>query len=251
MNISKRGAAAAAVVAGLVPFLAGPASAEETRTVVELFTSQGCYSCPPAERFLGELAQREDVIALEFHVDYWDDLVYGRAGKWKDVFSKPAHTARQRAYNIAIRRKGAVYTPQIVIDGRFEVVGSHRRATFKAIRKAAADRRHRLDVTISTRPGGGLSVAVDGAAPNQARIWLVHFKQAETTEVSAGENKGKTLSSRHIVTDLRAIGRWQGRATKVNLPSLTLSPNQGCAVIVQNAKPGPILGSAVCPRTTS
>ena len=85
--------------------------------VVELFTSQGCYSCPPAEKFLGDLSEQKSVIALEFHVDYWDDLVHGGDGKWKDPLSKPAYTQRQRIYNQRIRGTGNVYTPLMVIDG--------------------------------------------------------------------------------------------------------------------------------------
>ena len=101
------------------PAIATAAAAEEVPTVVELFTSQGCYSCPPAEAFLGELAKRSDVVALEFHVDYWDDLVYGSAGQWKDPFSDPAYTRRQQVYARGIPG-GRVYTPQIVVDGRLE-----------------------------------------------------------------------------------------------------------------------------------
>ena len=103
--------------------------------VVELFTSQGCYSCPPAEKFLGDLAEQETVIALDFHVDYWDNLVHGADGKWKDPFSRPAYTQRQRVYNQRIRGTGNVYTPQMVIDGRLEAVGSRRIAVLSAMPK--------------------------------------------------------------------------------------------------------------------
>jgi hypothetical protein len=87
------------------------AAATEQLTVIELFTSQSCYSCPPAEKLLGELAQRSDIIALEHHVDYWDDLVYGSAGRWKDVFSSPESTDRQRRYNQSVEERGYSYTP--------------------------------------------------------------------------------------------------------------------------------------------
>ncbi len=105
-----------------------PAIADSQQlTVIELFTSQSCYSCPPAEAYLGELSEEENILALEYHVDYWDRLNYGCYGRWKDVFSTPEMTERQRQYNVKIRNTGNVYTPQMVIDGRTEAVGSRRR----------------------------------------------------------------------------------------------------------------------------
>ncbi len=132
------------------------AGAEGPPTVVELFTSQSCYSCPPAEAFLGELAQQPGVIALEFHVDYWDDLVYGLAGRWKDVYSNPAYTRRQRAYNQAIKGRPGAYTPQMVIDGSRETVGSRRSAVYDAIEAASRDSRPRAQVSIAPGPAGAL-----------------------------------------------------------------------------------------------
>ena len=94
--------------------------------VAELFTSQSCSSCPPAESLFAELAERSDLIVLEWHVDYWDSLVHGRAGSWKDPYSNPDWTLRQRRYNRALRGQSGAYTPQAVIDGRFETIGSRR-----------------------------------------------------------------------------------------------------------------------------
>ena len=95
--------------------------------MVELFTSQSCYSCPPEEAYLGELSGEKDILALEYHVDYWDSLNYGGHGRWKDAISTPEMAARQRDYNAEIRDTRSVYTPQMVIGGRTETVGSRRR----------------------------------------------------------------------------------------------------------------------------
>ncbi len=215
--------------------------------VVELFTSQSCYSCPPAERFLGELSRRADVIALEFHVDYWNDLNYGSAGKWKDVHSRPEYTRRQRDYNQRIRRRAGVYTPQMVIDGRFEKAGTRESEVLATIRRA---RGHDAPgVTVDVRHGAakGLSIAVDGATDDAAAIWLVRFKQSETTRVLRGENHGKSLVNHNIVTGMSRIGDWRGEAVRLDLPDTRLASGEGCAVLIQGGGPGAILGAARCP----
>jgi len=212
-------------------------------TVVELFTSQSCYSCPPAEVFLGELSARPDVVALEFHVDYWDDLVYGAAGKWKDPFSSPAFTERQRGYNRAIRSKSAVYTPQMVIDGRAEAVGSDRGAVAAALGRAGAP--GRIEVSVALRDGGG-AVTLVGGHREPAAVWLVRYVRSETTRVEAGENKGKTLKNHNIVTGLDRIGEWRGSPVTIEVPGLALGPDEGCAVLVQGERPGPMLGAGLC-----
>ena len=127
--------AAAAAVA--VPQALAPSEVKSNPTVIELFTSQSCYSCPPAEAFLGELVEeRSDILALEFHVDYWDELVH-RGSKWKDVFSSPDSTQRQRVYNVSIRGRASVYTPQMIIGGAAEAVGSNRGNVLAALSQAS------------------------------------------------------------------------------------------------------------------
>jgi hypothetical protein len=235
------GAIAALTCAGI---FAAPAAAGGP-TVVELFTSQSCYSCPPAEAFLGEIAQRADVIALEFHVDYWDDLVYGAAGRWKDRYSAPAFTERQRSYNLTIRNKSAVYTPQMVVDGRNEAVGSDRGAVNAAISRAAASRGTPVEVDVALRDNA-CAVAIAGGPREPAAVWLVRYLRAETTRVEAGENKGKTLKNHNVVTDLRKIGEWRGERIAIQVPDLALGANEGCAVIVQAERTGPVLGAGMC-----
>ena len=227
---------------------AGPAAGgSDAPVVVELFTSQGCYSCPPAEKYLGELAGREDVIALEFHVDYWDQLVYGFAGKWKDPFSSPHHTNRQRAYNIAIRGRSQVYTPQMVVAGRGEAVGSSQRDVERLIERSATDGASALAVTVARTGSGGLTVAVNGPVSTPAEVWLVRFDLRQLTEVRSGENKGKTLVSRNVVREVSRLGPWVGRPARFSLPRLRLGDNEGCAVLVQSASLGPLLGAGRCP----
>jgi len=234
-------------------FLAEASKAETPRgpTVVELFTSQGCYSCPPAEAYLRELAVRKGIIALEWHVDYWDDLVYGLAGRWKDPFSSPEATQRQRTYNVNLRGGPNVYTPQMVIAGRYEAVGSRRGSVQSAIIRNRRQTPSKLDVAVARGAGTGFSVRISGDEDRPGSIWLVRFDLEHTTPVRSGENKGKTLTSRNIVRDMELIGAWNGTPTEVALPTPGLLENQGCAVLVQNDRPaatGPILGAAYCPR---
>ena len=171
---------------------------------------------------------------LEFHVDYWDKLVYGAAGKWKDVFSSPASTQRQRHYNLSIRGSARVYTPQMVVDGQSEMIGTHRREVLSSIRKASVSKRPRINILIERRSAGGFTVSLDGATSEPSAVWYVRFIKAKTTEVLAGENKGKTLTSHNIVTELRRLGDWKGQMTTLELSDVALDDNHGCAVIVQS-----------------
>ncbi|MAN81340.1 MAG: DUF1223 domain-containing protein [Rhodospirillaceae bacterium] len=235
------------ITAATVP---APAPAQARKpVVVELFTSQGCSSCPPAEAFLGELADRADVVALEFHVDYWDSLNYMWHGEWKDPFSAPEHTQRQRHYNVAIRGQSGVYTPQMVVDGRFEAVGSRRDQVTDVIDRAATAA-GKLTVAI-TATDGRLMASVSEAAEGAADIFLVRFLDRAETIVKKGENHGKVLVSRHIVREVRSLGAWRGAQTAVPLPPDATSAGMGCAVLVQAANHGPILGAALCPKGTS
>src|SRR5580704_12689799 len=194
-----------ATVAGallLALVLSAPAAmAEEGRpAVVELFTSQGCSSCPPADALLGELARRQDVVALGFHISYWNDL------GWKDPLSSPRWTDRQRAY-AGWLGSGQVYTPQLVLDGVRNIVGSDRAGVLAALREArpeaiaptsfAADRR---SVTIGP-------AATPGAA---GTVLLVRFVERRTTHVDAGENARRTLDDSNGVESLETLGSWDG-----------------------------------------
>lgn len=206
--------------------------------VVELFTSQGCYSCPPAEAYLGKLAQRADLVALEWHVDYWDDLVYGGAGKWKDPFSSAEATARQRNYNESIRGQRRVYTPQMIVAGVRETIGSNRDKVEAAIRKV---RRAVPKATVQVAQDGDSLVVT---APDvRATLWRVDFIREHLTEVRSGENKGKSLTSHHIVRAKTRLGDGSAGPLRIDAPS----NGMGCAIIAQNGPGEPILAAAYCP----
>ncbi|NQW00589.1 MAG: DUF1223 domain-containing protein [Rhodospirillales bacterium] len=240
---------AVAVAAAITASGAKAAEAAASPVVVELFTSQGCYSCPPAEAYLGKLAGRADVVALEFHVDYWDDLVYGSAGKWKDPFSSPQFTQRQRSYNAQIRKTGGVYTPQMVIGGNRETVGSHENKVEKAISQLTRT----APLTVEVRESGAaqLTVQIDGTGPAPASVWLVRFHRTIETRVRSGENKGKTLTSHNIVTGVQKIADWTGGPLSLEAASPAAGSGQGCAVLVQQAPGTPILGASYCPGARS
>ena len=234
-----------AVTAALVLSFGGPARAGGP-TVLELFTSQSCYSCPPAEALLGELVDRENPVALEFHVDYWDDLVYGSAGKWKDLFSDPAYTERQRVYARRIRSSG-VYTPQVVVDGVVQTVGSRRGRVMRLLERSA-DIEKPVLVSVRPAPEGGFTVMVESKAGRPAAaVLLARYDLMHVTAVEAGENKGKTLTNHHVVRELREVGNWTGNPVEIPLADIRLGPNEGCAVIVQAHDQGAILGAAACP----
>lgn len=218
----------AALLLGLA-FAAMPAAADPRPIVVELFTSQGCSSCPPADAFLGELAGRDDVLALGFHISYWDSL------GWKDPLSSPSSTERQKTYARRFH-SGQVYTPQIVVDGTDEMVGSNRGAVLAALSEArpqviapvrfAADRR---------------SVAIGGGA-GSGEVVLVRFVRHRATDVGAGENSGRRADDFNGVKTLAMLGAWNG--SRLEFPIDPPAAGEGLAVLVQ-ASDGHMLGAAM------
>jgi hypothetical protein len=218
------------------------ADAGEARTVVELFTSQGCSSCPPADALLGDISTRDDVIALTLPVDYWDYL------GWKDTFASPAHTLRQQAY---ARQRGdrQVYTPQMVFNGRSHTVGSHKSAVESAIaEQAALMAESGIPVTISSSDDAIMvtagAFAGDGDAPN-ATVWLLLTTKLEEVDISRGENGGRRLSYSNVVRMMMPIGQWNGEAIEISLPKADLMGGyDGCTAILQVDGTGPILGAS-------
>jgi hypothetical protein len=214
------------------------ASAAETRPVVlELFTSEGCSSCPPAELIVNELAQRRDVLALSFHVDYWDDL------GWRDRYSLASATERQRAYARALHRS-SVYTPQAVIDGSQDIVGSQRGALMEAV----SARREGIATSISIS-GGMAQVHVGaGSGTGNANVLLVGYLREATTPIGRGENSGRTLKESNIVISLRELGQWSGKPRDFALDLAGLAKNvTDIAVLVQSVGQGAILGATAQP----
>ena len=201
-------------------------------TVVELFQSQGCSSCPPAAANVGTVSNRADVLALAFEVDYWDRL------GWKDTFSSPAWTARQYAYSRAMARDG-VYTPEVVVNGRVEGDGLEPNELAQLIREGdrGADGPQLGFV-------GALVTVGAGAAPQGgADVWLVRYDpRVVEVEVRRGENAGRTLPHKNVVRELTRLGHWDGRpATYPAPPGASYLAE---AALVQAAGAGPILAAA-------
>jgi hypothetical protein len=219
-------------LAGLILALAvaaTPAVADPRPVVVELFTSQGCSSCPPADALLGELARRSDVLPLGFHISYWDSL------GWKDPLSRPSSTERQKAY---ARRftDGRVYTPQMVVDGVSEMVGSDRAAVLNAVHVARPAAIAPVSFADDRR-----SVAIGGGA-GKGEILLVRFTQRRTTDVGAGENTGRIANDFNGVETLTTLGAWDGSAQRLEIESP--AAGEGLAILVQ-APDGHMLGAAL------
>lgn len=210
------------------------AGAASRPTVVELFTSEGCSSCPPADAFLGELSRRSGVITLAYHVDYWDGL------GWKDPFASAEATERQRTYARALALR-TVYTPQMVLDGRFDAVGSDRGAVLPRLARGS--------------DGVGVEMRRDGATvsitlgmtrqPWPMEILALAVSDKVQTTVARGENAGRELTEYSIVQGLYPLGVWNGEATSISLPVTgALERATSVVVLIQRQGQGPIVGAA-------
>ncbi len=218
--------------------LSGP----KAKAVIELYTSQGCSSCPPADKLVGKLAGRDDVIALTFPVDYWDYL------GWKDTLASPANSARQRAYARA-RGDGQVYTPQIVIDGTTHEVGSHSSAIKRAISKSKENLKN-ARIPLEMHIEGDTLVITAGDAPKNSRvkpatIWLALVKKSMTVKINRGENRGRTITYHRVVRNMTPVGTWKGEKVSIKLPKhhLQNTDADGCTVLLQQDTAGPVLAA--------
>jgi hypothetical protein len=223
---------------------ASAAMAGETRGVVELFTSQGCSSCPAADHLLGELAKDPTIVAMSVPIDYWDYL------GWKDTLAKPGHTARQRAY-AQIRGDRQVYTPQVVVNGAAHVQGSNKDLIEQAIAQTTRQHAGTLAVPVTITPAGD-KVSVKVAASKDARgeIWLCGLSRSVPVSIGRGENRGKTITYYNVVRRWVKLGDWNGgeRTWTVPLSDVTADDVNSIAVLVQGGdhnKPGRMLGAAV------
>jgi len=227
----------AAVLAG-APGVA--AHAEPARKVVELFTSQGCSSCPPADRLAAEIAREPGTVVISLPVDYWDYL------GWKDSFAKPEFTARQKGYSKA-RGDMQVYTPQAVVDGVAHAVGSEH----EAIEAAALAGPAPAVPVQATLSGDRLEIAVGASVDlgRSAQVWLVPTLSSAQVAIGRGENAGATVTYTNVALDMRKLGDWDGAARKfdVSFADIRKAGADGAAVLLQtNASglPGRILGAA-------
>ena len=228
----------AALLGGAPAALAG---GDATPVLVELFTSQGCSSCPPADEYIGVLRRRDDVVALSLHVNYWDYI------GWRDPYASDVTTERQRAYGRRLSR-GQVYTPQMVIDGMAHAVGSDRDAVEAAIRDARGANRPRLLIELEQDEDGGLGVSLPGGHfEGKATVWLVRYDAVVATDVARGENAGRTINNYNVVRGMWPIGEWTGLPLEIRLPATALTSGEGgrdgCVVIVQVAGQGRVLGA--------
>ena len=229
----------AMILLGLWTPALATALAPRRPVVIELYTSQGCSSCVPADAFLAQLANRKDVVALSLPITYWDML------GWRDTLATQANTDRQKAYAQAMGR-GGVYTPQVIIDGRKDLVGSKD----AAIDQAIASREAKLPdvpIRLSVLPNE-VHVVVSGAKINSSKpatIWMMTVRPSATVKIGAGENAGRTLSYRDIVTGIKAVGLWKGKKVTLDLPRAAIDAghSDGITVIVQQGGYGQILGA--------
>lgn len=216
-----------------------PASAGEDMVVVELFTSQGCMACPPADKIMAKIAREEGVVGLSWPVDYWDYL------GWKDTFASPAYTARQAAYNQAVGRNG-VYTPQVIINGRAQAVGSREEEIRTLIRSLKAQGSLKIEVTLD---GDRENLTIDigeGLDGASASVWLVMYDAEQIVDIQYGDNRGRSLSYANIVRGTQSLGSWNGERMRLAIDMARVAEvGADCiAVLVQQGEAGPIIGAA-------
>ena len=213
--------------------------------VIELFTSQGCSDCPAADRIVAELAKRTDVLALSLPITYWDML------GWKDTFATEANTYRQKSYAKTMNRSG-IYTPQLIVDGKLDVVGNQRDRVMSAI--AARHAQIAMETPINLALGiasGRVEIAIPAATARTkektlATIWVMRTLSNATVNVQQGENKNHKLTYANLVRELHRAGEWTGEAMKIDLPMTTgKSKHDGVAVVLQSHDYGQILAAAM------
>ncbi len=215
----------------------------ETGTLIELFTSQGCSSCPPADALLAEYASRPHVVALSFPIDYWDYL------GWKDTLASPRHAERQHAYAKALR-SGNVYTPQVVVNGVANAVGSNRQQVNTAVDRTKGEIADRGVKVAAVRIGEKALISVGAAPRNQpgklrsGTVWLAVVKPKVDVTIGRGENRGRTLTYHNVVRELTPIGMWTGEPLEIELPAdALLAGGHKCAVFLQTGKLGRVIGA--------
>ena len=228
-----------AIIAVIRPAHADP------RAVVELFTSQGCSSCPPADKVIGELSKDPDVIALSMPIDYWDYL------GWKDTLADSRFSARQKAYS-HVRGDRDVYTPQAVVNGAAQVIGSDRSSIENAIKSTVkADGVMSVPVTM-TLSGKQINVSVaaaKGPSVSRGEVWICSVSKAVPIQISRGENRGREVTYHNVVRNLLKVGDWNGSSGNWTVPieNITRDGVDAAVVYVQDGnreKPGPMLGAA-------
>jgi len=225
---------AALILFGILASAIDARAGQKPLTVVELFTSQGCSSCPPADALVGELAKRDDVLAISIHVDYWDYI------GWKDPFAQAHHTDRQREYSRRFELR-YVYTPQMVIQGAYQESGAKRGTIMEFIERAKE--LPRVEVRLTRGPDGVRLELPSSAVDGEVEIISVFADRRHDTDIKRGENGGRRLSYYNVVREMKTIGTWRGEPRRMAV-SMAETGGDICAVILQMAKTRRIIGAA-------
>lgn len=223
------------LTSALLPGSPAAQSVRQPATVVELYTSQGCNSCPPADSFLSELAAKSNLLALSFNVTYWDYI------GWKDTLASKAFDVRQASYRAQMNAR-YVYTPQMIIGGVKHEVGSDRHAVNKAIGSIDG---HARNVPLNWHLQGSDLIIELPARPAEAALWLFYLDKRHDVPVRRGENSGKTLSYYNVVRKIDSLGTWDGSARQLRLDLAEISEQgrDGCALIIQKGGHGEIIAA--------
>lgn len=236
------------LAATALTLVSAAAFAGEPPVVVELFTSQGCSSCPPADEVMSELAMSSGIIALSYHVDIWDTEAF------RDPLSSPEFSLRQRDYQ---KRLGAgyVFTPQAMINGRVSLVASRESEMKQAIGQGRADLANGPSLAL-TLDGDNLTLKIGAAEPGHpttAKVWLLRILSATTVDISGGENKGKTITYAHVVREMMPWGDWTGSEMTLSAPRKgnAEGPIDTYAVLLQDGSVGPLYGAALLRLTAT
>lgn len=212
-------------------------------TLVELYTSQGCSSCPPADQFLQDLSDQPDVLPLSFHVDYWN------SPQWRDPFSRKAFSIRQKAYHASLDTD-YVYTPQMVVSGRYALPGGQRSAVFGAIEKSPAPASDGVAPLIRSQANDRIEITLPAESSfADSTLYLAVYHAQQTTRIQGGENRGRTLRNANIVKRLISLAAYAGESQSFNFARIDLdaSPSDGLAVFVQSDIDGTILAASNLP----
>ncbi len=231
----------AAAIIALTP---APSQARSATTVIELFTSQGCSSCPPADELLAEYAGHQEILALSMPVDYWDYL------GWTDTLASPANSRRQRDY-ASIRGDRMIYTPQVVINGIAAAPGYDQKVIDDkvAITKSSMEA-HNVSVDMESTDNNiiiNVASAAAGGNYQSGTVWLLLFENQIEVPVARGENAGHTITYTNVVREMTPVGTWNGDQAVFTLPKAEIMSrgHEGCAVLLQSGPAGPIIGAAI------
>ena len=234
-----------ALVAACPVLMLSAAAHAQTRGVIELFTSQGCSSCPPADQLMGELARDPSLVVISVPIDYWDYL------GWKDTLADPRNTARQKAY-ARVRGDGQVYTPQAVVNGSLHALGSDKAAIEQAIGKTRKGGAMSLSPVTVGFDGAHINLSVPDAAqgPGSAEAWLYGLVRNTPIAIARGENKGLTVTYHNVARRWLKLGDWSGQAKSWSVPMQALAGDgiDEAIILMQSGtaeKPRAILGAAL------